>query len=71
MKIFEIAWLAIAILSAGLGIYKWTGSSESRNNAWFLFLITALALFMFFLKRYSRKMLSRREKQNDTNATDS
>jgi len=57
MKIFELTWLLIAGLSFIFGIYKLTMSKEHTENGYFLFLLTALCLFMWFIKRKSRFML--------------
>lgn len=61
MKIFEVAWLSIAVLSFGMALYKIIGGSQVEHS-YYLFLITFLGVMMFLLKRKSRKFLEKKYK---------
>lgn len=56
----EILWLAISLVSLGMGIYRtWLlGISESYP----FFIISVIAILMFTYRRYLRRL----KKQNDS-----
>lgn len=58
-RLFEYAYIAMAIFSAYLVFENWT---ENRNRAYLFAFFTVLAIFMFFFKKKFRKKI---EERND------
>ncbi len=68
IKTFEWAWLIIACLSLILGIYKLISGVKDYKNGYFLLLLAALSIFMWFIKRKSRIMLQHSESNHTPNS---
>jgi len=68
IKTFEWAWLVIACLSLILGIYKLIFGVKDYQNGYFLLLLSALSIFMWFIKRKSRIMLQNSASGNSPNS---
>ena len=52
IRILEIAWLSIAILTAGIAV--WQFFSEGPESAVFMLIGTAAASVMYFIRRRQR-----------------
>ena len=63
MKILEIGWLCVGILACGLACYKYFYEKQEDFATIFLFLVAALAIFMFFIKRASLRLAQRRKEK--------
>ncbi|UOB18729.1 hypothetical protein [Abyssalbus ytuae] len=59
-RIFEIAYLVIAIISFVEVFKTW---SEDRNRAYLFLIFGVFSAFMFFFRRYYRNKFSNRNKQ--------
>lgn len=67
MKIFEVAWLIIAGISFIMGIYH-SILSKGQDAAYpYLFVITVLALLMFYIKRKNRHFIEKRKSNENQN----
>jgi hypothetical protein len=61
LRILEISWLFIALLSLGLGGFKWC--SENFSSALWFFVLTLIAL-AFWLVRRSQRILMQKKAQD-------
>jgi O-antigen ligase len=59
-KIFEIAYLVIAIVSLYEVVVAW---NEERNRAYMFLFFALFSLFMFFFRRNYRKKFENRNKK--------
>ncbi|MBL7473001.1 hypothetical protein [Robertkochia sediminum] len=59
-KIFEIAYLVIAVVSAYEVFAQW---NVDRNRAYLFILFAVVSVFMFFFRRKFRKKLEERNKK--------
>lgn len=57
-RIFEYAYLAMAVFSIYLVITSW---DTDRNRAYLFAFFTVVAIFMFFFKRNFRKRMEERK----------
>lgn len=69
LRALEKAWLVLAIIAIVLGLYKVVQNTNQTNDHLILFLVAALALFMYFLKRMSRRMKSGKKEAPEQNNT--
>lgn len=57
-RLFEYAYLAMAIFSLYLVFTNWT---DNRNRAYLFLFFMVVAVFMFFFKRNFRKKMENRD----------
>jgi len=61
IKIFEIAYLIIAVLATIEAVRMW---SVDRSRAYIMVLFAVVSIGMFFFRRYYRKRFGNRSKNN-------
>jgi hypothetical protein len=62
LRILEISWLVVVLMSAGFGIYKtWT---DGFVEALYIFLCTIISL-LFYMKDRKQRIAMERQKEQD------
>jgi len=54
-KVLELIWLFLAVLCLVMGVYAWYSSGLEKS--YMFFILSALAVFMAYLRRYRRNKL--------------
>jgi membrane protein implicated in regulation of membrane protease activity len=68
LRVVEIAWIVMAILSAFEVISLW---DKPGNTKWYFLAFVFFAIFMFFFRRRYRLRYEKRQQEKEQNGTDS
>ena len=64
LRVLEISWLLVVLFGTGFGVYK--TFSEGFIDAIYVFIITALALVFYIVRRKQRIAMQEHKEENET-----
>lgn len=66
LRIIEIIWLIVAILTFVLGVYKTAAVGLLKEHSYWFFICTFLAAFMYSFRRTQRINYQKQKKEEET-----